>query len=64
MRAGRKFWCSWKDNSRSILIIRIFYAIEFEKIFKDPRMEMFKNDNFWLGTIQLENKVVLTEGVY
>jgi hypothetical protein len=64
MRTGRKFWCTRKDYSRSILIIQISYAMEFEKIFRDQKMEMFKNDKFWLGTIQLDNKDVLTEGFY
>jgi hypothetical protein len=27
-------------------------------------MERFKDDKFWLGTIQLENEDVLTEGLY
>jgi hypothetical protein len=38
--------------------------MEFQKIFKDPKMEMFKNDKFWLVIIQLENKYILTEGFY
>jgi hypothetical protein len=54
----------WKDNSRSILIIQVLYTMEFGKIFKDPKMEMFKDDKFWLGTIQLENEDVVTEGIY
>jgi hypothetical protein len=64
MRAGRKFWCIWKDDSRSTLIIQVFYAMEFEKIFKDPKMEMSRDDKFWLSTMRLENKDVLTEGFY
>jgi hypothetical protein len=64
MRAGRKFWCMWKDNSRSILIIQVLFTMEFKKIFKDSEIEMYKNDKFWLGTIQLKNKDVLTEGFY
>jgi hypothetical protein len=58
MRAGRKFWCMWKDNNRSILIIQVLYTMEFRKIFKDSKMEMFKNDKFWFCTIQLENEDV------
>jgi hypothetical protein len=64
MRTGKKIWCIWKDESRSTLIIQVLYDMEFEKIIKDPKMEMFKNDKFWLSTIQLENKDVLTEGFY
>jgi hypothetical protein len=64
MKAGRKFWCMWKDESKSFLIIQVFYAIEFGKIFKDPKIETFKNDKFWLGSIQLDNQDVLTEGFY
>jgi hypothetical protein len=54
----------WKDESRSILIIQVFYAIDFKKIFKNLKVEMFKNDKFNMGTIQLENKDVLTEEFY
>jgi hypothetical protein len=64
MKAGRKFWCTWGNDSHSIFIVQVFYSIDFEKIFKDPKMERYKNDKFWLGSIQLENKDVLTDGFY
>jgi hypothetical protein len=64
MKAGRKFWCTWKDNSHSILIIQVFYAMEFRKIFKDPKMTIHKNDKFWMGSIKLNNEDILTEGFY
>jgi hypothetical protein len=56
MKAGKNCWCMWENESQSILIIQVFFTIEFRKI--------FKNDKFWLGSIQLENKDVLTEGFY
>jgi hypothetical protein len=46
MNAGRKFWCIWKDSSQSILIVQVLYTMEFGKIFKDSKMQKFKNDNF------------------
>jgi hypothetical protein len=64
MKPGRKFWCTWKDSSQSMLIIQVFYAIEFGKIFKDPKMQTYANDKFWLNTIQIKNDDVLTEGFY
>jgi hypothetical protein len=64
MRAERKFLFMWKENCRSILIIQLLYAMEFRKIFKDPKMERYKNDKFWLGTIQLKKDDILTEGFY
>jgi hypothetical protein len=38
--------------------------MEFKKIFKDLKMEIYKDDKFWWGTIQLKNEDVLTEGFY
>jgi hypothetical protein len=38
--------------------------VEFGKIFKDPKMMQYKNDKFWLNTIQIMNDDVLTEGFY
>jgi hypothetical protein len=64
MKAGRKYWCTWKDSSQSILIIQVFYVMEFGKIFCDPKMQRFKNDKFWLNTILIKNDDVLTEGFY
>jgi hypothetical protein len=46
MKAGRKFWCTWKDNSQSMLIVQVFYTMEFGKIFKDPKMQTYRNDKF------------------
>jgi hypothetical protein len=37
MRAGRKFWCTWKDESHSILILQVFYAMEFKKKIQRPK---------------------------
>jgi hypothetical protein len=38
--------------------------MKFRKIFKDPKMDIYKNDKFWLDSTQLENEDVLTEGFY
>jgi hypothetical protein len=64
MRAGRKFWCTWKDESQSILILQVFHTMEFKKIFKKPKMTIHKNDKFWMGSIKLEDEDILTEGFY
>jgi hypothetical protein len=62
MKAGKKFWFMWENESRSILIIQVFYYIKFKKIFKDPKMENFKRDKIWLGTMQLMDDDTLEEG--
>jgi hypothetical protein len=62
MKAGKKFWLMWKNESQSILIIQEFYSIKFKIIFKEPKMEKFKRDNFWLGTMQLLDEDTLEEG--
>jgi hypothetical protein len=64
MKAEKKFWFMWKNESRSILIIQVFYSIKFKKIFKDLKREKFKRDKFWLGMMQLMNNVTLEEGFY
>jgi hypothetical protein len=38
--------------------------MEFRKIFKYSKMEMFKNDKFWLNAIHIKDNDVLTEGFY
>jgi hypothetical protein len=64
MKARKKFWCMWKNESRSTLIIQVFYSIKFKLIFKDPKMEKFKRDKFWLGTMQLLDDDILEEEFY
>jgi hypothetical protein len=63
-KAGRKFWCTWKDSSQSMLIVQVFYTMEFGKIFNDPKMQTYRNDKLWLFTIQIKNDDILTEGFY
>jgi hypothetical protein len=52
MKAGRKYWCTWKDSSQSILIVQVFYAVEFGKIFCDPKMQSLRTISS--GEIQLK----------
>jgi hypothetical protein len=64
MKAEKKFWFMWKNESWANLIIQVFYSIEFKKVFEDPKMEKFKRDKFWMGTMQLKDNDILEEGFY
>jgi hypothetical protein len=49
-----KYWYRWKENNKSTLILQVFETIEFKKIFKDPKLRMFKDDKFWVGSRYIE----------
>jgi hypothetical protein len=46
IRADKEFWFMWKDGNKTILILQVFYSIEFKKIFKELKLKMFLKDKF------------------
>jgi hypothetical protein len=64
LKSELKYWCRWKENNKSTLILQVFGTIEFKKIFKDPRLSMFKDDKFWLSSKYIEENKKFEKGYY
>jgi hypothetical protein len=46
LKCELKYWCRLKENNKSTLIFQVFETTEFKKIFKDPKLRLFKDDKF------------------